>query len=273
MMIKDFKLFEEQLKNTIDSYVFENYLPKFDKIQNIEINGRHPYEGYQRGWGIQFSETSSHFDDLKQLILSDPAFIIAYEAAKEFTVVSPENRMNQFLIMKYFVNRLEPGDFIEFGSYKGGNAIFLAILAKIFGYESKIYACDTFEGMPETNQSIDMHNEGDFSDANYEILQDYIAQFKLDNLVLVKGLFEDSLKKPEMQNLHFRYAHIDCDIESACDVSYAYVRDKMVKGGYIIFDDATVSSCIGATSFVETTLIQKEKKLSEQIWPHFVFRA
>jgi predicted O-methyltransferase YrrM len=272
-MIENFEKFAENLKKTTDNYVFEDYLPKFDSIQNIEIDGRCPYEGYQRGWGIQYSGGSKHFNDLTKMIVADPAFSFAYEAAKDFTVVSSDNRMNQFLIMKYFVNRLQPGDVIEFGSYKGGNAIFLAILAKLFGYDSKIYACDTFEGMPETNQSIDIHKKGDFSDANYEFLQQYISKLNLDNLVLVKGLFEDTLRTPPMENLQFRFAHIDCDIESACDVSYTYVRDKMVKGGYVIFDDATVSSCIGATSFVETTLIQKEQKLSEQIWPHFVFRT
>jgi hypothetical protein len=47
----------------------------------------------------------------------------------------------------------------------------------------------------------------------------------------------------------------------------------MVPGGYMVFDDATVSSCLGATEAVESLLIRRDGLSSEQIWPHFVFRA
>jgi hypothetical protein len=47
----------------------------------------------------------------------------------------------------------------------------------------------------------------------------------------------------------------------------------MVKGGYVVFDDATVSSCMGATEIVEDLLIRRDGLNSEQIWPDFVFRA
>ena len=43
-------------------------------------------------------------------------------------------------------------------------------------------------------------------------------------------------------------------------------------GGYVVFDDATVSSCIGATEAVEDLLIRRDGLNSEQIYPHFVFR-
>jgi hypothetical protein len=46
----------------------------------------------------------------------------------------------------------------------------------------------------------------------------------------------------------------------------------MVDGGYVVFDDATVSSCIGATEAVEDLLIRDGSMNSEQIWPHYVFR-
>jgi len=68
-------------------------------------------------------------------------------------------------------------------------------------------------------------------------------------------------------------AHIDCDIAPAVKYSYEGVRPFMVDGGYMVFDDATVSSCIGATEVVEDLLIRRDGLNSEQIWPHFVFRA
>jgi hypothetical protein len=46
----------------------------------------------------------------------------------------------------------------------------------------------------------------------------------------------------------------------------------MVEGGYIVFDDALYSSCIGATEVVEETVIRRDGLNSEQVYPHMVFR-
>ena len=68
-------------------------------------------------------------------------------------------------------------------------------------------------------------------------------------------------------------AHIDCDIQPSVEYSYEAVKPHMVDGGYIVFDDATFSSCIGATEVVEDLLVRRDGLNSEQIFPHFVFRA
>jgi hypothetical protein len=46
----------------------------------------------------------------------------------------------------------------------------------------------------------------------------------------------------------------------------------MTKGGYIAYDDADAPSCIGATEAVEE-LVMARSLHSEQVWPHWVFRA
>jgi len=51
------------------------------------------------------------------------------------------------------------------------------------------------------------------------------------------------------------------------------VKPAMASGGYLVFDDATTSSCIGATEAVENLLIRRDALSSEQIYPHYVFRA
>jgi hypothetical protein len=63
------------------------------------------------------------------------------------------------------------------------------------------------------------------------------------------------------------------DIHAAVAAAYEAVRGAMVPGGYLVFDDATVSSCLGATEVVETLAIRRDGLSSEQIYPHFVFRA
>jgi hypothetical protein len=136
-----------------------------------------------------------------------------------------------------------------------------------------VFACDTFEGMPKTDKFVDAHTAGDFSDVDLDSLQAHVRDLNLDNLILVKGFFENTNDDVMARARRVRLAHIDCDIASAVKCSYEGVKPYMVDGGYIVFDDATGSSCIGATEVVEDLLIRRDGLNSEQIWPHFVFRA
>ena len=70
----------------------------------------------------------------------------------------------------------------------------------------------------------------------------------------------------------FALAHIDCDIYSGVKYAQDAVWPFMAKGGYVVYDDADAPSCIGATEAVEQ-LVMERRLHSEQVWPHWVFRA
>jgi hypothetical protein len=227
--------------------------------------GRNIRAGYQRGWGLQFG-------DLIGEIHQDPLYAKAVKLARNRTVVSEQNRMNIYLILRFGFEGLPPGHIVEFGTYRGGNALFMAAVCKELHPEMKIYAFDTFEGMPVTDPSRDAHRAGDFKDAGYNELVEVIGREKLDNLVLVRGLFEDTAPNALKDIGNVRLNHIDCDIYSAVKYSYDISRDHMVDGGYWVFDDSLYSSCIGAMDAVEETLIQRDRRFAEQVYPHLVYR-
>lgn len=241
------------------------YLPVMTGMTEGIRQGRNVYEGYQRGWGLQFG-------GLKEKVLADPLYQEAFAVARDRTIMSEENRMNLFLLLRFFLDKIPFGHIIEYGSYRGGSAIFMAYVAQKLYPGRKIFALDSFEGMPPTDKNVDAHNMGDFSDTDVASLQARVDELHLDNLILVKGFFEDTNDDVMTQAGKISLAHIDCDIAPAVQYSYEGVRPFMVKGGYIVFDDATVSSCIGATEVVENLLIRQGGLNSEQIWPHFVFR-
>nr|WP_301302117.1 TylF/MycF/NovP-related O-methyltransferase [Methylorubrum extorquens] len=189
------------------------------------------------------------------------------------SVQDPHRQKNLFLIIKFYLKHISPGCILEFGSYKGGSAIFMATLCRELFPEMKIYALDTFAGMPATDKGIDAHNAGDFADTSYEDLKLYIDQIGLTNLHLVKGQFENTTPSLLKECGPISLAHIDCDIFSAVSYSYNITRSAMCPGGYIVFDDATVSSCIGATEVVEHEVVARDGLRSEQLFPHFVFRS
>ncbi len=248
------------------SYEIESYLPEL-KGMNLGLrNYRNVYEGYQRGWGLQFG-------GLKEKILQDTLYQEAFAVACGRTIMSEENRMNIYLLLRFFLGNIPFGHIVEYGSYRGGSAIFMAYVAKNLYPDMKVYALDSFEGMPQTDKNVDAHNAGDFADVDIESLQARVDELKLDNLILVKGLFENTHNDVMRSAGKISLAHIDCDIAPAVKYAYEGVRPFMVNGGYMVFDDATVSSCIGATEVVEDLLIRRDGFNSEQIWPHFVFRA
>lgn len=242
-----------------------DYLPVLGGIKNELRGGRSVYDGYQRSWGLEFG-------DLKQQVSEDPDYVFAAMLAEARSVLLLERMMNLFLLCKFFLPRLPFGHIIEYGSFRGGSAMFMAALAQRFLPGAQVYALDTFAGMPETDRAIDAHAAGDFANTNMEEIQAAADKAGLSNLHLVKGLFQDTAPTLMPQIGPVILAHIDCDIYSAVKYSYDVSKPNMVPMGYYVFDDATVSSCIGATEAVEAFVIQRDGLLSEQIYPHFVFR-
>lgn len=243
-----------------------NYLPEFPALDPGLRRGRSVRDGYQRGWGIQFGS-------LRDQVRADPLYRQAVARARGRSVVSEDNRINLFLICRFFLERLEPGHIVEFGAYKGGNAVFMATIAAALGSPARVYALDTYAGIPDADPSIDAHSAGDFHDVDLPELRQYAGQCGLDNLEFVQGRFEDTAPALLPSIGRVALAHIDSDTYASVAYAYDAVRPFMVPGGYLVFDDATVSSCLGATEAVESLLIRRDGLSSEQIWPHFVFRA
>jgi len=241
-------------------------LPYFSAIPSGLRKGRNISDGYARGWGLQFG-------DLKNKIAADHLYQDALAVAAGRTVQCEENRMNMYLLLKFFLDKLPAGHIVEYGSYRGGSAIFMAKVCSVISPQTHIYAFDTFEGMPETDRNIDAHRAGDFKDVDFDELQDYVRTIGLTNLHFVRGQFEETVPSLLPKVGAIRMAHIDCDIRSAVKYSYEASIPYMVKGGYFVFDDALFSSCLGATEAVEDLLIRRDGLNSEQIYPQFVFRA
>jgi hypothetical protein len=241
-------------------------LTPFPNITDEIRKGRNLRDGYTKGWGLQFG-------DLQAQILQDPLYIDACRLANGRTIQSQENRMNLFLILLHYLDGLAPGHIVEFGSYKGGSALFMARLCQVLHPGMKVFGFDTFEGMPQTNKDVDAHSAGDFGNVDLEELRKFAATEGLDNIEFVKGLFENTLPDTLQEIGSIRLNHIDCDIQSAIIYSYDATRSAMVKGGYMVFDDPLASSCLGAYEAVEDILVRRDGLSAEQVFPQLVFRS
>jgi hypothetical protein len=227
--------------------------------------GRSPYEGYQRGVGLEHG-------DLRGVLDQHPLYQEAARAAAGRTVMMGDRLKNLFLIVTLFFEPLASRNIIEFGCYKGGSVLFFAVLLKRLYPGAVVYGLDTFGGMPAGDRAVDLHGAGDFADTDIESVRAEARRLKLDNLILVKGLVGDTFPAQIPGDLSFGLAHIDLDLYEPIKYVQDAVWGRMAPGGYVVYDDATAPTCIGASQAVEE-LIAERRAHSEQIFPHFVFRA
>jgi hypothetical protein len=242
----------------------ESFLQGGERFISEPRFGRNLRDGYVRGTGLAYGH-------LVQNIRAESDYQEAVQLAGGRSICWEPRLMNLYLLIRFYLPKLSPGDIVEFGSYRGGSAIFMAALAKRYLPHTRVWGLDTFEGMPDTDLGVDLHVRGNFNDVDFDALTAATAA-DLPNLTFVKGLFEETTEGVLAKAQKLVLAHIDCDIQSAVIYTWNRVKPRMVTGGYVVFDDATEASCLGATEAVEREVIHKEGICSEQIYPHYVFR-
>jgi O-methyltransferase len=139
-----------------------------------------------------------------------------------------------------------PGEFWECGVYKGGTASLLAeVLFRQNRFPLRLF--DTFAGMPATDPSLDTHGQGDFDDTSVGAVRSQVGH---DDLVSYhQGLIPDTFRGLEKTTICF--AHVDVDIHRSVMDCCAFIYPRLVKGGFIVFDDYGFASCPGARAAVD----------------------
>lgn len=228
--------------------------------------GRSIKDGYTRGWGLEHG-------GLREKVLADALYQQCLALAQDRSVLEEMKRLNLFLLVRFYLGAIPSGHVVEFGAYRGGNAIFLAALCAAVLPGARVHAFDTFAGMPAVDKSVDAHNTGDFKDVDLAEVRQYVAHAGLPNLEFIPGRFEDTAARRLADIGPVALAHVDCDIRSGVACAYESVKPYMVDGGYIVFDDALAAGCLGALEAVEELVVRRDGLHAEQAYPHLVFRV
>ena len=132
------------------------------------------------------------------------------------------------------------GVIAEVGVFNGG---FTGILSDNF-LDTKIYAYDTFEGMPESCWvKEEHHNVGEFKPE-----LDVIKMLNnRKNVIVRKGIFPESLG----DETNFWLVHLDVDFYVSTLNSLKVLKDRMAKGGAIFLDDWDWPNCPGVRKAAE----------------------
>jgi hypothetical protein len=95
-----------------------------------------------------------------------------YALAEPSSLVSPD-RCYILLTLAKQASRIS-GTWMECGVYRGGTAAMFAKLIQNLDLDCTLHLFDTFEGMPETNPELDLHQAGDFEGTSLEDVKNRI---------------------------------------------------------------------------------------------------
>ena len=115
-------------------------------------------------------------------------------------------------------------------------------------------------------------NSGDFSQCNYQVLQKKIEFLELDNIIIVKGSFEDSLNNLGNYG-ESMCCLIDCDLYDSYKYSLPKAWENTTKGGMIYLDEYYSLKFPGAKIAVDEFIKDKEiniKSESTNFDPNFL---
>jgi O-methyltransferase len=142
------------------------------------------------------------------------------------------------------------GDIVECGIWRGGMSIFMAHLFE----QKNIWMCDSFVGFQPLNIATyqwadEPHVPSYDIGIHYDIVANNINKYNLrvgDRIKILKGWVKDTLAPSVCPIEKISLLRIDVDAYSATREVLDFLYPKVVKGGYIIFDDSCLTQTVNA---------------------------
>lgn len=161
-------------------------------------------------------------------------------------------RVNLFRFIREFIeiSGFKDGYYMEFGVLNG--ECMIDAYRTFRGSSVKHYfGFDTFCGIPELsdfdNKAVEytpIFTEGNFKSMRKEFVEETILsmpRIQKSNLTLIEGTFEESFKKMKPQEFSKfgipLIVYIDCDLYSSAKDVLNFIKDIIVDGTWILFDD------------------------------------
>tara|TARA_R110001606_G_scaffold222171_1_gene370039 strand:- start:845 stop:1420 length:576 start_codon:yes stop_codon:yes gene_type:complete len=144
------------------------------------------------------------------------------------------------------------GDIIECGVFQGQTTIALAKVLKSFDSPKKIYACDTYDGLPyDGREGIDdMLKKGECSSPFKEFWTNVCNAGVQDYIIPIPGLVEETLLS-KLSEKKFCFAFLDMDLYEPTSYVYKFLKNRISIGGVIGYHDYKFERCPGIETVVD----------------------
>ena len=148
-----------------------------------------------------------------------------------------------------------PGDFAEFGVYRGGGAKVLKEIAQ----GRTLHLFDTFAGMPPVDPGRDPSvRAGDFANTSLDAVRKYLGT---DGIRYYPGFFPASTQGHEHELSRFAFVHLDVDIYQSTLEGLRFFYPRMSPGGMLVTHDFHAQSCPGVDEAYEEFFHDKPERV------------
>jgi hypothetical protein len=136
------------------------------------------------------------------------------------------------------------GDIVETGVWRGGASIFMKGALTALGLNDRVlWLADSFQGLPAPELSSFAEDQGDdhyryqFLAVPLEEVRGNFIRYELldDNVRFLKGWFEDTLPKAEIDQISL--LRLDGDMYGSTMTALTSLYHKVSKGGFVVVDD------------------------------------
>ena len=220
-------------------------------VQNIFIKIGYNLIKYKKnndynGFILNYNFLHSDFDEFHKKII---------KLVKNYTMTSPERLYTLIEAVKYLNLNNIKGDIVECGVWRGGSMMTIAeTLVSLEDTNRQLYLFDTFEGMPEPNEVLDIDSKNNSAKKymidNAKSEDDFIWAFAPLDLVkyninstkypshkvtYIKGMVEETLPNNSIEKIAL--LRLDTDWYSSTKHELNTLYKLIVKGGILIIDD------------------------------------
>lgn len=134
--------------------------------------------------------------------------------------------------------RTVPGDVVEFGSYRGGNAYVMHRSLDVARSPRTVYLYDTFRGIPDaslTSHEVAGGYVGRYSDTSLERVRDLLSQYAAVT-EFRQGFIPDTLRDADGP-ADIAFVHMDLNAAAATESALRWSYPRWSAGAICVLDD------------------------------------
>jgi O-methyltransferase len=219
------KLVKKIIENSIRFFV--NFFCKLNKYDEIIIS------------------TATHAPWKK-----DKKFYFFYKRVRELTLLDESRAYTLWQCSKNVAHT--NGDILDIGCLLGGAGFLMSKISK----KGNTYMYDSFAGFQRDDG---MHKKEIFFYKDINFVKKNIKKFNLKRTNVFKGYF------PNQINTKFKkikLCHIDVNTYTDTKNVFNFVKDKIIQGGFIVFDDFGIWGVDGIKKFIYEIEKKENKKFA-----------
>lgn len=181
----------------------------------------------------------------------EPAFERVYHRVRNLSLVS---RDRCYVLWRTLQQAAQlDGDVLECGVFRGGTALLAAETVTANGAGKAVHLFDTFEGMPQTTEGIDQFEQGWLGRTSAGDVSALMEPYP--RVQIHAGFMPETFHGLDIPRIS--WAHVDVDIYQSVRDCIDFIYPRLVRGGYMIFDDYGFPSCPSARRAVDEAFADK----------------